>query len=274
MGSSSIICATLAPQIVPPSSSAWRIEMSPTSSPFCICTFTIRTGAPICTRKSSTAARVGFSPTPPINNSAPGSTRAAPRKNIAEEISPGTDVCRPVRRGRPIRRTALPLLAMEAPNSASAISVWSRVRTGSTSAVSPAANIPASRMADFTWALGLGSVYSIGFKTAPEISSGANCLSRAAIFAPICSSGTITRRIGRRRSDSSPVSVLSKFWPASTPASILIVVPEFPASSLRRERLSPVSPTPPMRTRSCCRSIATPIRRRHSSVRAQSSALE
>src|SRR5436309_14812432 len=48
------------------------------------------------------------------------------------------------------------------------------------------------------------------------------------ISAPICLSGSVTRRIGRRRSDASPVSVASKRWPASTPSMSLAVVPEFP----------------------------------------------
>ena len=49
--------------------------------------------------------------------------------------------------------------------------------------------------------------------------------------APIRSSGTITRFIGRRDSDSSPVIVDANGWAARTPASIRIVLPEFPASS-------------------------------------------
>ena len=41
----------------------------------------------------------------------------------------------------------------------------------------------------------------------------------------------MTRRIGRRDSDASPTSVAENGWPASTPASSRIVVPELPASS-------------------------------------------
>ena len=49
--------------------------------------------------------------------------------------------------------------------------------------------------------------------------------------APIAVSGSITRRIGRRRSDSSPVTVVRNGRPARSPASRRIVVPELPASS-------------------------------------------
>ena len=41
----------------------------------------------------------------------------------------------------------------------------------------------------------------------------------------------MTRRIGRRDSDASPISVVVNGCPASTPASRRIVVPELPASS-------------------------------------------
>ena len=44
-----------------------------------------------------------------------------------------------------------------APAAASMISVWSRVGTGSVTEVRPSAQRPASRTADFTWALATGS---------------------------------------------------------------------------------------------------------------------
>ena len=49
--------------------------------------------------------------------------------------------------------------------------------------------------------------------------------------APIRSSGAITRRIGRRLSEASPVSVVANGCAASTPISSRVVVPELPASS-------------------------------------------
>src|SRR6185437_2557522 len=72
-------------------------------------------------------------------------------------------------------------------------------------------------------------------------SSGANSSSRARISAPICRSGSITRRIGRRLRDLSPVSSELKLCPASAPANNRIVVPLFPASSAFRGAFHPQS---------------------------------
>ena len=57
--------------------------------------------APIPTRKSSSAERVGFSPTPRMESREPGTSSAATRKNAAEERSDGTTSSRPVSVGRP-----------------------------------------------------------------------------------------------------------------------------------------------------------------------------
>ena len=46
--------------------------------------------------------------------------------------------------------------SMSAPAAASISSVWARVATASCTTVSPSAAIPASRTADFTWALAIG----------------------------------------------------------------------------------------------------------------------
>ena len=43
--------------------------------------------------------------------------------------------------------------------------------------------------------------------------------------------GVITRAIGRRESDSSPIISLEKFWPATMPLNMRIVEPELPQSS-------------------------------------------
>ncbi len=48
--------------------------------------------------------------------------------------------------------------SMSAPAAASISSVWARVATGSRTTVSPSAASPASRTADFTWALAIGGV--------------------------------------------------------------------------------------------------------------------
>ena len=54
--------------------------------------------------------------------------------------------------------------------------------------------------------------------------------SAAAIRAPIAASGAITRRIGRRDSDTSPIIRLVNGAAARMPASSRIVVPELPQS--------------------------------------------
>src|SRR5438034_8707347 len=46
-------------------------------------------------------------------------------------------------------------------------------------------------------------------------------------------SGSVTRRIGRRRSDASPVRVAANGWPARMPSMSRAVVPELP--QLRRD---------------------------------------
>ena len=67
---------------------------------------------------------------------------------------------------------------MGAPNSSSASSVWSRVRAGSVTDVSPSANNPASSTADFTCALAIGISYWMPCNFPPRISSGAKFSSR------------------------------------------------------------------------------------------------
>ena len=105
----------------------------------------------------------------------------------------------------------------------------------------------------------------------PRTFSGA-LPSVASIFAPINSSGSIIRRIGRELNDVSPISSAQRSCPAKTPVSILSVEPLFPQSSgsvaatsfLLPEKIS----LPPL-----C-SIETPSCRRQERVEAQSWAVE
>ena len=64
----------------------------------------------------------------------------------------------------------------------------------------------------------------------PEVPSAQ--VKTAVILAPIRSSGVITRFIGRRRSELSPVIVARNGCAARMPASMRIVLPELPASSI------------------------------------------
>ncbi len=101
--------------------------------------------------------------------------------------------------------------------------------------VTPSACSPASRTALFTCALGVVGRCAIACSFAPCTINGA-CPSVASIRAPIRSSGSITRRIGRRDSEASPTKVVENGVPASTPDRSRIVVPELPQSSSARRR--------------------------------------
>ena len=106
----------------------------------------------------------------------------------------------------------------------------------------------------------------------PVIVSGA-WPSVVSSVAPIARSGAATRSSGRRRSESSPVSVARKGRPASGPASIRIVEPELPASSTASGARQPRSP-PWITTSEPSRASVTPRPRRQASVEAQSAADE
>jgi len=114
--------------------------------------------------------------------------------------------------------------------------------------VSPSANSPASRMADLTCALATGSRYSIPLRFPPRmVSGGSRPPSRPRTVAPIRRSGSATRPIGRRRSGSVPVSTVVNGWPAMSPASRRMVVPEPAQCSTSAGSVSPRSPRPRMR---------------------------
>src|SRR5690242_4111083 len=63
----------------------------------------------------------------------------------------------------------------------------------------------------------------------PLIHNGA-CPSSDEMLAPICVSGSMTRRMGRRDSDASPIISLVNGWAATIPDNMRIVEPEFPQS--------------------------------------------
>ena len=86
------------------------------------------------------------------------------------------------------------------------------------------------------------------------------------------------RRIGRRRSEASPVMTLVNRWPARAPDSSLRVVPELPASRGPVGAPRPPTPRPSMVTTgrpvspppARGPSTRTPSARRHARVEAQS----
>ena len=100
--------------------------------------------------------------------------------------------------------------------------MWSRVGVCSMTVVFPGVFSPARRTADLTWADGTGSGYSIGTGVAvPCTTSGRRPPSRASTAAPIRTSGTMTRFIGRDESDRMSSAYEAAVPPAQEPCSEL-----------------------------------------------------
>ena len=155
-GISSMSAAESAPAISVDFSCAPSTRTVPTSSPFCSssCVIEMRTPNPI--RISSRRARVGFINNESITSSEPGNSDAAQKKNAALERSPGMRASIACRRCPPTMQVELALRLRSAPNARRATSPWSRVRSGSSTSVSPLANNPANSKQDFTCALATG----------------------------------------------------------------------------------------------------------------------
>ena len=112
----------------------------------------------------------------------------------------------------------------------------------------PEAESPARSTADFTWALATGETWRIGSSgRLPAIASGSRAppLPPERRARPSASSGSITRSMGRRRSDSSPVSTVTNGWPARTPTRRRAIVPAVAAvHDVAGLGAGPPSPTP------------------------------
>ena len=103
-------------------------------------------------------------------------------------------------------------------------------------------------MALLTCAEATGRRYSMGtISSVPMMASGMRPPSRASKRAPMRDSGSMTRCIGRPRSEASPVMKLVKGWLARMPESRRAAVPELPRSSTSAGSRPP--PTPKPRTR-------------------------
>ena len=130
-------------------------------------------------------------------------------------------------------------------------------------------------MADFTWALATRLVQSMPTRSPPRMRSGGSRRSpEPSTVAPMSSSGSATRSIGRSDSEASPTSSVSHPKPATIPASNRMEVPEFPQS------IGPVGACsrlrPPWRTTSPpgVRSTSTPMASTAPSVQATSAPSE
>ena len=222
-------------------------------------------------RSSMKPNLVRFDKTSFITSFEPSSISAATAKKAALDISPGIDKDLDLNSGRGKTVTVSSSISSFAPKRLSILSVWSRERMGSVISVTPSAYNPAKMAADFTWALGSLLLYLMAFSPPPFIISGANLSSLAFISAPMSLSGSMTLYMGLLDSDSSPVSVVSKSWPASIPEISLIDVPEFPRYMSPRGFLSPLRPTPSTATSPAETSMRTPSSRNAFTVERQSS---
>ena len=205
------------------------------------------TRAPMASRTSSAPVRVGLTPTP-----AHGHRPVRRRRARDEEERGGRDVARHpaeapaqpaardhrdrdavrLRRRRRTRPASAPCDRGSGPARRRSPGPTPRARPGAPP-TSPGRWPPARRDG------------SAGAGRAPAIASGSRAPPRRPTTrAPIRASGSMTRSMGRRRSDSSPVSTVVNGWPARTPSRSRAVVPEFPQSTTSPGSVSPSSPTP------------------------------
>ena len=165
--------------------------------------------APIRRSAATNPIRYGFKHTSVKRTDEPWSADAAAAHTAADDGSPGIS-CVPVGATPswpPATDRASACTDTSMPKPRSIRSVWSRVGSGSWTVVTPRACKPASRIALLIWALGTSGVHGIAARSAPSISIGARP-SCDTMRAPIAVRGSITRRMGRRDSDASPVIVV------------------------------------------------------------------
>jgi hypothetical protein len=143
------------------------------------------------------------------------------------------------------RPSGVTSVRMVAPKPASMRSVWSRVGSRSITTVSPGAFSPASSTADFTCALGTGTVYCTGRGfAAPTSTSGSRPPRRPWACAPNSASGSVTRPMGRDRRLASPLKVALRSEVAIAPMINRTPVPELPQSITSSGSRKPPTPTP------------------------------
>ena len=168
------------------------------------------------------------------STSLPGTTHPATTQKAAWEGSPGTrgagagaSSAAPGPRRSPARAST----SMSAPARASISSVWARVATGSRTTVSPSASSPASRMADFTWALATGGSSDARQRPAGDRSGGRQRSPVRPRPGPHGRQRAGDAVHGPRRERLVPHQPAVKGRPATTPASSRSPVPELPQSS-------------------------------------------
>ena len=186
-----------------------------------------------------TARRVGLTPTSRRVSSASGWIAPATSQKAAAETSPGTrssiactdippcTVQATARPAHPSRSTGTPRRAEHPLRVVARRDRFADRRP----AIRPK---PASRIADFTWALGTGVVKSMApsGERPVTVRGGRESYWRAWSTAPIRRSGSMIRATGRPRNESSPSRVAVSGSPARSPLASRRLVPELPQSSV------------------------------------------
>ena len=171
----------------------------------------------------------------------PGTIERGDHQNAADEGSPGTTICCGLQFGlaadrddaRPRSSSSTRQLGAEARAASARYGRGSA--TGSITRVMPGVLSPASSTADFTCAEATGRRIFDRHRGAQAAQHQRQAPAGLAVkSAPISDSGSITRPIGRRDSEASPVKVAVIGWLATRPISSRVEVPELPMSSACR----------------------------------------
>src|SRR6185312_5359247 len=248
IGYSSIMDGARAAGTSTPRSPDARTRISAVSSPPSVRRSRCAIDAPISASVIRSPVRSGLSITPSRITSEPGVSSAAISGKAAEDGSAGTTIGAGANSGWPvsvIRRPFAPSSSTRtaAPKWLSIFSVWSRVASRSTTTVSPGAERPASNTADLSCADATGGSNTIGIGSrAPASVNGSRPSADASVRAPMRSSGSSTRRIGRVRNEASPSNAAVTGQPATAPSIRRQPVPELPKSSGAAGSAKPPTP--------------------------------
>ena len=204
--------------------------MSPTGSPIRTSCCSTVMSAPIRRSTSTNAIRDGLSATPSRTISEPGVMHAATTKNAADDGSPGTSSSKGP--GAPDSTRTVPFAvghgcaqrgehALGVITAGDGFDDLGRARCLEAGEHERALHLRARNRRRWR-----------PVSAPPRTTTGAKVpFARASITAPIVRSGSTTRAIGRRRSDSSPSSTERNGRPASRPVNTRIDVPELAQST-------------------------------------------
>ena len=220
--------------------------MLPTGSPSTSPVISTSTVAPIRRSTSTNAMRVGLHATPSTTTSESGVTAAPTSQNAADDGSPGiaaSNACGAPDRTRIVVASTRSMRRAERGQHPLGV-VAARVRLGD---LGDAARLQAG---EHERGLHLRArdrrARARSRRSAPPstVSGGNAPSSGPSMCAPIARNGSTIRRMGRRRSDSSPDSVVRNGRPATSPVRVRIDVPELPQSTTSADSTSASTPRP------------------------------